>query len=285
MLIWDFHPGNLSHLHLSGNNLRLHEFFSQFYFPPIVHLELDRNEARSLWSDGDHSRKSSLRSLSLNQNGFRSLCCQGVCHLTLAGLTNLQYFSARDNKIETIDSGAFSGCSTKLKYLKLSGNRLSQLDKVVFTGLSRLEQLELQDNYLGQMPNVCGLGQLRAVRLDGNKIKRLDDRCFCGLREILFINLSSNFIEFVASESFAGLTKLEELNLSENRLRQMTLGWARELTSIIHIDLSGNRFNDTREFHVDERNVKLQRLVARGNSLSSLQLAHFTQMPNLTIYF
>ena len=81
-----------------------------------------------------------------------------------------------------------------VKSLDLNRNRLRSLPVGIFSGLSKLELLDLRSNILGSSltPGVfAGLTKLRIIRLNNNQLSRLTPKVFAGLN-LQTINLKEN---------------------------------------------------------------------------------------------
>ena len=99
-----------------------------------------------------------------------------------------------------------------LKWLILSGNRISNLDPLA--GLTQLEYIALPWNEVSDISALANLLQLNRLLLDGNQISDLGP--LANLTNLTFITLHVNRIRDV--RPLAGLHNLEHLSLENNQI-------------------------------------------------------------------
>jgi Leucine-rich repeat (LRR) protein len=93
---------------------------------------------------------------------------------------------------------------------------LFRIDSKSFSGLSKLERLELSGNKLSTVPDGTFdfLENLKELELNSNRIVRIQPNLFVKLNKLLELNLSYNpIVEVFCDLTFSGLNNLEELNL------------------------------------------------------------------------
>ena len=143
-----------------------------------------------------------------------------------ADMPNLQYL--RLGGVETLPAGVFSGLSS-LQGLELENNALTSLPQGVFAGLSNLEYLDLSNNRLAALPSgvFAGLGKLKALDLDNNRwwddkndeyqgLKLLRSGIFDDLTSLEALSLQSNAFTTIPSGAFKRLPSLRSLHLGDN---------------------------------------------------------------------
>ncbi|XRB06100.1 U2 small nuclear ribonucleoprotein A [Pycnococcus provasolii] len=136
-----------------------------------------------------------------------------------------------------------AGGFPSLEVLQLGGNGISSLSSLSLAPLGRrLRSLFLQDNDLTSIDGLDGLGELRELVLDRNRLKAID------------------------ASSFQGCPLLREVRVEENLLR--SLGGFESLPKLRVLRLGHNRLNDLNELEKLEANVELVELVLFGNPLS-----------------
>jgi len=104
------------------------------------------------------------------------------------------------------------------RFLDLSGNRLSRVDRVAFRPLT----------------------DLRGLDLSRNKLTRLPADFSRHVSTVETLNLSSNSISKVESTSLTGLTRLRQLDLSRNLIQVLPDSLETVLASVDRFDVSGN---------------------------------------------
>lgn len=103
------------------------------------------------------------------------------------------------------------------QYLIESTGFESLLDLASLKQLSKLEQLNIQGNALGSLPEICGLQNLRIVDCSANRIT--DFQPFTTLPVLRQLDLTNNDLERI--DDFGASTNLEVLVLSGNPLREV----------------------------------------------------------------
>ncbi|XP_055009265.1 leucine-rich repeat and transmembrane domain-containing protein 2 [Boleophthalmus pectinirostris] len=121
--------------------------------------------------------------------------------------------------------------------LLLANNKLSALGTSAFANLSSLEELDLSNNYLDNLPG--GL--------------------FRDMSNLTRLTLHNNSLTGMDRELFQGLGGLQSLDLSLNGLSTVPLGLLDELQSLRWLSLAGNRLHAL-ERAAFEPLVNLQRL-------------------------
>ncbi|XP_030147970.4 opticin [Taeniopygia guttata] len=127
------------------------------------------------------------------------------------------YLYARFNRISTVRAADFSGLE-KLERIDLSSNSISWVDTDAFRRLPRLQELLLPENRLQALPEL----PRSLVRLDvrHNRIASagLRPEAFRDLKQLQFLHLSDNQLDFIPvplPES------LRSLHLQNNNIRTM----------------------------------------------------------------
>lgn len=168
---------------------------------------------------------------------------------------------------------------TAQQVLKLSHNRIAQLQAGSFAGMRSLEQLHL----------------------NANQLHRLGDRLFADLRSLRRLDLSGNGLSHLGAAAFHGLDRLSVLNLADNKLsfRNSTLAAALHpdrLSSLAILDLSRNPLHSLpaagspfssrlteslpqaqRLYQPAQRNVQLLNMLLRRQAQNAYQLMPLAQ--------
>ncbi|XP_064812087.1 extracellular matrix protein 2 [Oncorhynchus masou masou] len=150
--------------------------------------------------------------------------------ITDLGVTTLDL---AENNISLIASRGFSGLPN-LESIDLSKNRLDDdsLSHHLFSNLTRLRRLNLDDNQLTRIPLLPpSLGELT---MNGNKITRLSPYSFKGLFHLLSLELEDNLFHDgnVSPLTFKPLKRVQYLCMNMNRFRSLPLGLPRSLQEL-----------------------------------------------------
>lgn len=113
------------------------------------------------------------------------------------------------------------------KVLKMSYNKVKELNKQTFKGMESLQRLHMDHNYIDFInPEAFyGLTNLQLVHLEGNHLQQLHPDTFITLRHsqvfklssLRTIHLSDNLLTSLPAEVFSGCSQLENLFLHGNR--------------------------------------------------------------------
>ncbi|XP_033646149.1 leucine-rich repeat-containing G-protein coupled receptor 5-like [Asterias rubens] len=149
------------------------------------------------------------------------------------------------NNLTALPADAFSHV-TRLRHLKLVGNRIRTLNEDVFRGLKELHSLDLQLNIFQKLPSkafhpdlanlrtlnlnsnyiedfpghaLLNLHSLRHLYVEGNRLNRIPTEAISLVPELTVLLLSSNAITMVQDHAFQNNTKLIELSLNNNSIQ------------------------------------------------------------------
>src|SRR5262245_20311799 len=99
------------------------------------------------------------------------------------------------------------------------GNALGVLPSALFDALTRLEQLDLADNHLRDLPaSITNLTALTTLDLSSNRIGAEGALALKGPVNLTTLNLSGNNIGAKGAQALKGLTALISLNLESNEI-------------------------------------------------------------------
>ena len=136
-------------------------------------------------------------------------------HPTSCPLSNLQYIQLKDNMLLFIPEILFK-CTSKLKSLDISGNRLVQNGLKIAKPLPFLKVLNLSRNKLDDFPNLHGW-RLEQLDLSRNNIVSIPGPAFPWDVTILTnLSLAYNKITSVNLKILCNSTNLRELDLRAN---------------------------------------------------------------------
>ena len=138
-------------------------------------------------------------------------------------------------------SGIFSGLS-RLEALELYSNQLAELPPGIFSGLTRLTYLDLSGNAFTELrPGVFSdLSRLERLYLSSNQLTELPPGVFFGLTHLENLGLGFNQLTELPLGVFSDLSSLEYLSLGSNALTELPLGVFSGLSSLRSLSLAGN---------------------------------------------
>ena len=119
------------------------------------------------------------------------------------------------------DPGLVVHQAKSLKSLSLTNDQITTIPNKVFSGLSKLETLNLGGNRLTIPKEVfSGLSNLRTLNLYGNEMTELPKEVFSGLSKLEGLYLQANLLTELPKEVFSGLSNLKTLYLFGNHLKE-----------------------------------------------------------------
>ncbi|XP_068127567.1 reticulon-4 receptor [Hyperolius riggenbachi] len=133
---------------------------------------------------------------------------------------NLSILWIHSNNISHIESGVFHGL-TKLEELDMSDNfNLKSISPLTFRGLVHLHTLHLNRCGLQELPIGLfqGLFSLQYLYLHDNNLHFLHDDTFVDLGNLTFLFLHGNKLNTLSENVFSGLINLDRLLVHQNRL-------------------------------------------------------------------
>ena len=119
---------------------------------------------------------------------------------------------------------------------------ITSLKEGDFSGLTALQELDLQENDLSSLPDdvFSGLTALRTLNLRENELSSLPDGVFSGLTALQELDLQENDLNSLPAGVFSGLTALQEIYLYANDLSSLPDGVFSGLTALVQLELDGN---------------------------------------------
>ncbi len=217
-------------------------------------------------SGGICGRTTEVRDKLLELTGVSG--CANVTSTHLAGVTSLDLSLSSISALKAED---FSGL-TRLEELLLNDNSLTTLPEGLFSGLSRLKLLELSENALSALSQGIfqGLGSLESLRLWNNSLPSLPVGIFRGLSNLTFISVDRNALRTLPEDTFSGLGKLEWLRLGDNRFNTLPAGVFRGLEKLQRLELGANNSLRTLPRDIFSGLSNLETLLLTGSGLTQL---------------
>ncbi|XP_022616855.1 toll-like receptor 13 [Seriola dumerili] len=133
-------------------------------------------------------------------------------------IPSLRTLHVTNSRIGTLDDHLLSSCS-QLTELTLSSNELSKMSEHSLGSVTQLRVLELDRNQLSKPPLVLqGLSKLETLNLESNFISELDCLDFKNLTRLTILDLNNNRISTLKGCVFQNLNDLQILNIGKNAL-------------------------------------------------------------------
>ncbi len=164
----------------------------------------------------------------LNAQDLGSLGITDCSEVTEEYLTRIRFLdltsSGVSGKLTSLKSGDFEGLS-RMSELNLDDNSLSKLPEGVFDGLSSLESLTMQGNDLSSLPDGVfdDLTNLHTLALYDNDLAALPDGIFDQLTKLTKLAISGNKLTALPDGVFSGMSKLQLVSFSGNPSAPFTL--------------------------------------------------------------
>lgn len=218
-------PASLEELRLDGNRVSVMSGSAVGRCPNLLILSLSNNSLgnnSSVVPPGVLLPLGRLRTLTLSNNRLTSVPLQLP--------PSLRELYLRGNLIQHLQGDMFWG-KAELQVLDLSANKLTDkgLGKASLLNASRLESLNLEGNFLKQVPRHLP-GTIKTLNLEGNFISSISKDAFMSMPQLEHLGLARNKIAKVAVGAFRVLPLLHQLDVSHNALRQVP----RQLPSWMH---------------------------------------------------
>ncbi|OXA50186.1 Slit 1 protein [Folsomia candida] len=300
---------SLNYLNLTGSGLR--DFRSigiQIQDPTNPHncanqmriLDLSNNHF-NLLPPATFSTVSRLEELRIDGNSITS-----ASERALLGLNHLKIFSAAGNQLSSLQPEFFKD-NRQLQEIYLQKNQLSVLAPGLLTGLEQLVVVDLSSNELTSEwvigETFRGLVRLVILRLDNNKLTRIDSVLFRDLYSLQVLSLENNMISTVTEDAFSGMYNIHTLLLSHNQLKVIdtficnglgvlsflaldnnkieTVGVDsfKNCSNVMDLNFSGNKLTQVPEA-IGALNL-IKTLDLGENKITDISNASFASLPNL----
>lgn len=221
--------------------------------------------------------------ISIPNNCFSALRSLNYLHLdsnqltilddnSFKGLEKLQFLDISNNKLIALPPEIFEN-TKELKRLHFANNSLAVLAPGIFERLNQLEVLDLANNELTSSwinrDTFVGLSRLIVLKLNNNKLKKIDQFVFRELFTLQALNLESNYIEQISQNAFTDLRNLRQLLLSNNDLKIVDSRNFAGLQSLNQLILESNEISNIHPAAFDNL-TKLVDLSLNDNKLNSI---------------
>ncbi|OAD58946.1 Immunoglobulin superfamily member 10 [Eufriesea mexicana] len=182
---------------------------------------------------------------------------------------NVQALDLSDNVISLLSGFELANIGlTKLKYLNLSKNAISEIDLNAFNGLADLTVLDLSNNRLYYILDGTfeGNKNLQILKLSKNNFRSHVPKLQAfWLTEL---SLDSCQISHLPSDTFDGLTHVRRLDLSNNLMIQMSSNVVQTLHFLNKLSLEGNPWSCNKIMHelqtyLKHRNIEFDEVCSK----------------------
>ncbi|XP_028314387.1 reticulon-4 receptor [Gouania willdenowi] len=149
----------------------------------------------------------------------------------------------QSNKLTVVKSTSFSSCHN-LTVLWLYSNNISYLEAGAFSGLEKLEELDIGDNSnLRTISSSAfqGLTKLHTLHLHRCGLSELPVKVFRGMFSLQYLYLQDNYILTLHEDTFLDLANLTYLYLHNNKIKIVTNNMFRGLINLDRLLLHQNR--------------------------------------------
>ncbi|XP_068602541.1 nyctalopin [Brachionichthys hirsutus] len=238
-------------------------------------INLEKNRLKFL-SERAFGTLPSLKSLCLDHNNI-SFITPGA----FKGLSNLVNLKMAHNEyISYLHTRTFTGLR-KLVRLDLSDCNLFNIPDRIFIEQTAMRELLCFENNFRRIPGaVRGLENLTHVYLERNKIEAVAYSSLLGLGGLRYLNLQENRINVIHDESFQDLRRLENFYLNDNLLSSLPRFVFRGLGHLKMLNLGGNQLiNVSRTWFSDL--VELEVLFLDRNQVLCIEEGTFENLTSL----
>ncbi|XP_060531004.1 thyrotropin receptor isoform X2 [Cylas formicarius] len=207
----DHLPYSLTKLDLASNNITRLKETSLASFPHLEELILSDNKFEDIHPKS-FAKNPQLKRLILQNCGLRRIPSESLKHLV-----KLQTLNIGNNLIPSLNVDSFPPMENLLVLL-MKRNQITYVDDMTFSNLTTLKVLELDDNFLTQIPlAITKLPELQEFSISGNRIKYIAGGVLQKTPALALLELKGNPLVAVDSHAFSHLPRLRKLILSDAR--------------------------------------------------------------------
>nr|CAD7395928.1 unnamed protein product [Timema poppensis] len=198
-------------------------------------------------------------------------------------LSRLKMLNLWSNRLLNLTRGSFSGLSA-LESLDLSINGMLKLQEDTFQDLGKLKLVSLNANNFKELPGTLFRGNpmLESFHLHENRqiLKTLPAGLLANLTSLQGVYMHRSSIESLPEDLFWGSTKLINITLYGNKLTKLPARLFRDATKLLELDLSSNKIQDLPD-GVFSSLYKLRVLRLGKNRLTTLNQYLFASLVKL----
>lgn len=160
---------------------------------------------------------------------------------TLRRMMNLVTLNLSQNSLNTAKLSNMKELPS-LKEIDLSHNTISYIQKLDYEyPLGKLENINLSDNYLEEIPDAIfeSFSNLTNLDISYNIINTLSPFTFEGIKKLAYLNISHNKLSDINASLFR-FSELLTLDLSSNKLKNINANDFNSLTKLTSLNLKSN---------------------------------------------
>ncbi|XP_050512404.1 protein slit-like isoform X1 [Diabrotica virgifera virgifera] len=239
--------------------------------PNLTKLTLRQNSLNSL-EKNSFKKLEKLQSLQVTQNNLVD-----ISNLFLCANKYLKSLNFSNNSIEHMGEVFF--CEDQVTEPVFSVNSAKRSVGASFTyyrpsiTFTDLYEIDFSHNNIEYLSNSFAfLKSLKVIKLQGNKITKLNSSHFSFLDYLEELKISDNNINSVEDDLFIGKIYLEKLDLSNNKLSQLNLQY---LNCVKSLNLGSNEFDVKYLLSINTTNV-LKTLKLYNNNIRDIPPNTFT---------
>ncbi len=167
-----------------------------------------------------------------------------IHNFTFSRFSRMTTLSVSNVELTTIEKQSFHGLSN-LQTLILNTNYVKDFDNV-FSNLSSLENLDLSSNHIELLaPGMFDdLHRLQSLELYPNPVTRIHNGAFASQGILTSLKLGGSGFLLLDPGAFEGLVKLEDLHMNGAGLANLSSRQLKPLKSLRHISLDRNVLDD-----------------------------------------
>ncbi|XP_076178791.1 leucine-rich repeat domain-containing glycoprotein 150 isoform X1 [Ptiloglossa arizonensis] len=170
-------------------------------------------------------------------------------------------FDFSSNGVTKLKRTAFTKMQN-LNFINLKNNKLRAIDGVIFNGLESLEEVDLSNNLLSEIPvDLFDNNGVETLRIAGNNLTRLST---IQASKLTLLDASNNKIKIIAKDDLAGMPLLDQLFISSNGLKRIHEHAFANFEQLTYLDISDNKLTSLTEHHL-RTNSRLQTLLMNDN--------------------
>lgn len=269
---------SLEMLDLSRNRLTQLTAKAFVNLPKLRNLKLGHNDIVSIAMDTFTSLTSMIM-LDLGNNPLRSL--DGVLssdsNLSLLGIKkcqlstfpsglprSVQFIDASENNLTRIGKEELH---LNVVILTLSDNKISEVEEGAFSQLDKLSKLELQNNYLTEIPQISST--VHHLNIQSNMINHMETDSFPQNSQLEELFLQRNLISNITQNVFRNIPLLTKLSIGENLIQNLSSRLFYNVPNLSHLNINKIHIEKISESVFD--NLK---------TLQTLSMSGITSTPN-----
>ncbi|XP_063992032.1 protein artichoke-like [Diachasmimorpha longicaudata] len=190
-----------------------------------------------------------------------------------------------DALAESTGNETFLSNLKSLNYLDISTNVISKIPRGVFQNLTDLRVLNVANNLLEYIPDLCSMRNLENLNFSRNELHDIPVQTFCNSSILKSIDVSENDISEIIWDVFNRLSSLTTLDLSWNSINNITLQSDHRvstgLSKLEYLDLSNNHLRSIPE-EAFQNLANLSSLKLDNNEMTDIpNLCHFKKLETL----